>query len=94
MGKLTVKKPNFKNIVGLKDNYPNFFTRKEQVKQLIDFLLKSGSRVQGKADRIVIIHGPQSVDKLEPIAKAVWYAKEHEEVIETVRDGAYLIDLT
>ena len=61
---------------------------------MLGFLLKSGSRVQGKEDRLVIIHGPQSVDKVEPIAKAIWYAKEHEEVIETVRDGAYLIDLT
>ena len=31
---------------------------------------------------------------METIAKAIWYAKEHEEIIETVRDGAQLVDLT
>jgi hypothetical protein len=33
------------------------------------------------------------VGKLDTIAKAVWYAKEHEDQIEAIRDGAYRIDL-
>ena len=42
----------------------------------------------------MIIHGPKSINKIEIIVKAVWYAKEHEEIFETVRDGVYSIDLS
>ena len=59
----------------------------------MDFLLKFGTKITGKEDRLLIIHGPQGIDKIETIAKAIRYAKEHEEVFETVRDGVYLIDL-
>ena len=89
-----MKKPSYKEVIGLKDNYPNFFTRKEQVKQLLDFFLKFGASASGQQDKLLIIHGPQGINKIETIAKAVWYAKEHEEVFETVRDGVYLVDLS
>ena len=83
--------PNFKNVVGLKDDYPNSFLRKEQVKLLLDFFL--GVLDHGKKNRLLIVTGPQGVGKLDTIAKAVWYAKEHEDQIEAIRDGAYRIDL-
>ena len=47
----------------------------------------------GLKDRLLIIHGPQGVGKIDTISKAIWYAKEHEKVFTAVEDGAYLIDL-
>ena len=74
-----MKKPNFKNIEGLKDNYPNSFSRKEQVKILLDFI--HGMRdYRGQKNRLAIVYGPRGVGKLDTVAKAVWYAKEHEQV--------------
>jgi flagellar biosynthesis GTPase FlhF len=67
--------PSFKNVVGLKDNYPNSFLRKDQVKLLLDFFLGKN----GKKNRLLIVTGPKGVGKVDTIAKAVWYAKEHEE---------------
>jgi hypothetical protein len=48
--------PNFKNVVGLKDDYPNSFLRKEQVKLLLDFFL--GVLDHGKKNRLLIVTGP------------------------------------
>lgn len=65
--------------------------RIEQVKQIIDFLI-SGRNKQTD-ERLLIVYGPPG-GKIETIAKAIWYAKEHESVITSVTDGAYLIDLS
>ena len=64
--------------------------RKNLVKNLLDFLIKE-DQSRGKASRILFVWGPTSVDKVETISKAVWYAKEHS--MEAVKDGAYRIDL-
>ena len=91
-GDIIVEKPSFKKVVGLKDNYPNSFSRIDQVKQLLDFFI--GGRNKGNLDRLLVLHGPPGVGKVDTVAKAIWYAKEHESVISSVRDGAYLIDLS
>ena len=51
-------------------------------------------RGQGSKDRLLIVYGPRGVGKIDTVTKAVYYAKEHEDVIETVSDGAYKIDLS
>ena len=88
-GEIHVVRPSFKNVIGLKDNSASTVKRKQQVKEIIDFML--GVSRRGSSDRLLIIHGIRGVGKIETVAKAVWYAKEHE--VEAVADGAFLVDL-
>ena len=61
------------------------------MKKILEFLI--GGRKKENLDRLLIVHGPPGA-KLDTVAKAIWYAKEHEQTIKSVRDGAYLIDIS
>ena len=39
----------------------------------------------------MVLHGPSGC-KIDTIAKAVWYVKEHEQQIQTIKDGVFVID--
>lgn len=89
---MKVVEPSDKNINSiLKDKEPHLFPRKEQVKQLLDFLMNN-------KDRLLIVHGPRDVGKVDTIAKAVTYAYEHSNQVKAfhnaIKDGAYFIDLS
>ena len=61
--------------MALRDKNPNFWIRIEQVKKILEFLI--GGRKKENLDRLLIVHGPPG-GKLDTVAKAIWYAKEHE----------------
>ena len=75
-GEIVVDKPDLENVaVALRDKNPNFCSRIEQVKLILDFFI--GGRKKENLDRLMVVHGPPG-SKIDTIAKAIWYAKEHE----------------
>lgn len=84
-GQPEIIETNFDNIKGLNDNRRAYFPRKEEVYEILTFL-------KDKDKKILIVSGPKGVNKMRHVAKAIRYAREHD--FDSVRDGAYHIDLS
>ena len=83
IGKPEVKKPINRSIKGLSDERRDIFHRKEDMMEILTFLLQKKT--------ILIVSGPKGICKLNTVSKAIQFAAEHE--FEAIEDGAYLIDM-
>lgn len=61
---------SFDNIKGIQDHRKFYFPRKEEVHEILCFLLDSAKRL--------IISGPSGISRVPTIAKAIRYAVEHD----------------
>ena len=83
-GPLEIQEPDLKQLKIPNDNRKKYFLRKREVAEIIEFLSEPDHK-------LLIVHGPNGVGKLNTTIKAIRFAAEHE--MACLIDGVFLIDL-